>query len=659
MDAHPATDPTQRLLSPALVIFGVALLARVLYLYQALASPYFGAPFLDERYYFEWAARISRGALLQNEAFFRAPLYAYLLGGLFALVGPNFFVPRLLQHLLGALAAVLVYKAADRCFGRTAGWIAGVMAALYPPVIFYEGEMLDISLQSFFYPALVLAGLQSLRDPRWRWTILVGQIAGAGAIARPNILLLTGAWLVVQLAFRAHWGGLKPALARAGATVGLLALWVLPLLVHNIAADGSWAPISTYAGVNFYIGNRLTADGYTASTPRRYESAGAYQDSVELFARRKAEEMRHEPLNGAATQAFWFQRAFAEIRANPARFAGLLLKKCVLFWNGFEIRNNKDLYFALQFTPLLEAVHRVWNFYVLAPLGLLGIALAVTRRRSPETLWLVLAVAAHMASIVVFFVTDRYRLPGAPLLIILAGGAAAMLAGWMRAREVRPLATALAGLAALAVATSVPWFDMAPAVPHKDMWNVANCHMRKGQFDEAQRWYEAFLERNPNFPDAWYGLGELHVRRKQVGPALACFEKAAQLEMRDRRERQWSAPWASIGYCRLQLGDAPGALQAYEQALARWPENRLARDGRAAALAALDRPDEALAELEILLAEDPCFLPALWTKATIFARQNRLPEARRFVERALALATPAAAAEIRNDPILAPVFRME
>ncbi|MBM3335540.1 glycosyltransferase family 39 protein, partial [Candidatus Sumerlaeota bacterium] len=104
--------------SPALAVFTAAFAVRAIFLAQSLRSPYFGAPFLDEQYYYEWATRISHGQIISPHAFFRAPLYAYLLGGVFALFGPNFFLPKLFQHLLGSVACVLVFKIADRCFDR-------------------------------------------------------------------------------------------------------------------------------------------------------------------------------------------------------------------------------------------------------------------------------------------------------------------------------------------------------------------------------------------------------------------------------------------------------------------------------------------------------------------------------------------------------------
>ena len=91
-------------------LFLGALLIRLIYLFEMTDSPYFGAPFLDELYHFNWAQDIARGRLLYHEPFFRAPLYSYLLGFFIFIFGSDFFAIQLVQHLIGA-GAVLVWRA--------------------------------------------------------------------------------------------------------------------------------------------------------------------------------------------------------------------------------------------------------------------------------------------------------------------------------------------------------------------------------------------------------------------------------------------------------------------------------------------------------------------------------------------------------------------
>jgi tetratricopeptide (TPR) repeat protein len=221
-------------------------------------------------------------------------------------------------------------------------------------------------------------------------------------------------------------------------------------------------------------------------------------------------------------------------------------------------------------------------------------------------------------------------------------------------------------LAAFAAVTNVRWFDMSPAVAHKDVWNVANCFEKRGQLNKAIEEYQRFLQLNPEFADGWTNLGRVYFRQSRstdldpetrdrlLKQALACFEQAAK-----RADWQQSAPWSNLGYCRLKLERAEEALAAFDTALKRNPDNRTARNGRAEALAALERTDEALAELDALLEADPDFVLALWTKASVLARGGKPAEARRLALRALQLAPSDAAEQIRSDPALGGVLGHE
>jgi tetratricopeptide (TPR) repeat protein len=198
---------------------------------------------------------------------------------------------------------------------------------------------------------------------------------------------------------------------------------------------------------------------------------------------------------------------------------------------------------------------------------------------------------------------------------------------------------------------------MSPVVPHKDLWNVANCYKAKGQLDEALRWYERFLQLNPTFAEGWNNLGEVAVRqalrggkmdKAQMKTALDCFKQAASLD------DHLSLAFNNMGFCCLKMADAKEALAAYNSALvaAAPGNNPLAHSGRAEALAALGRDSEALDELNATLRAFPDFVPALWTKAAVLARRGDTTEALQLARRAIALAPPATAAEIRADPAL-------
>jgi hypothetical protein len=69
------------------VIFGCALVLRLIYLFQIESIPLFYHLAGDGRTYDEWGQRIAAGDWLGKEVFYQAPLYPYFLGLLQAIVG--------------------------------------------------------------------------------------------------------------------------------------------------------------------------------------------------------------------------------------------------------------------------------------------------------------------------------------------------------------------------------------------------------------------------------------------------------------------------------------------------------------------------------------------------------------------------------------------
>lgn len=68
--------------------------------------------------------------------------YAIYLGTLYTIFGNGPIVPRIIKALLGAFAAVLIYKLATRNFGENVGRMSGIFYMLWPNLIYYTGSHL-------------------------------------------------------------------------------------------------------------------------------------------------------------------------------------------------------------------------------------------------------------------------------------------------------------------------------------------------------------------------------------------------------------------------------------------------------------------------------------------------------------------------------------
>ena len=67
-------------------MFAVALAVRVLHVWQISAGPFFDLPMGDAADFHAWALELAGGEWLGEGVFYRAPLYPYFLGAVYALL---------------------------------------------------------------------------------------------------------------------------------------------------------------------------------------------------------------------------------------------------------------------------------------------------------------------------------------------------------------------------------------------------------------------------------------------------------------------------------------------------------------------------------------------------------------------------------------------
>ncbi len=188
-----------------LFLLGIFLLAfalRLIYLLQVRSNPHFFSPTMDPLYHDIWAQNIAGGNWIGGKIFFRAPFYAYFLAVVYKIFGHNYIIPRLIQHLVGSFSCVLVYFLARRLFNRKVAIAAGLIAATYGMLFYFENELLLDSFLVFFDLLLILFLLKTKSNPKLSSWLLCGIILGFSAITRPNVLIfIPFVWVWIFLLF--------------------------------------------------------------------------------------------------------------------------------------------------------------------------------------------------------------------------------------------------------------------------------------------------------------------------------------------------------------------------------------------------------------------------------------------------------------------------
>src|SRR5688572_19802477 len=606
---------------------------------------------LDTGFYLQFAQRVAAGDVLLLDpasyqgqppaAFFISPLYIYALA-LFLKVGGSIAAVRVLQLVLGTLAVWLMVLTARRWWGDRAGWAALVLATGCGLFTFYETLILQAALDPLLTALDLYLLTRAAQDGRPRSWAAAGAALGLHALNRPNmVIVLVGLAAAIFLRRPRHAAGAQasahvakrtPArqgrqLAGAGALLGAALLVITPVTARNYRASGDLVLISSHGGLNFLIGNGPDADGtFVATMGIEPSIRGQWLDAPRVASAAAGRE-----LSAAETSSFFMTRAWEAIVSRPFEWPVLLARKAWYTVSGvFLTLNHSYPFFAhdagtwLRFMPV--------GPLVLVPLGLLGLTLA--RPRARDAFLLQTFAALSFASVVVFFVAARYRLPLQVTLIVAAAGAVPWLIARVRSRDWRPLAGA-AAIAGAAV-TVVAWptgLDDGRAEERARMglyelehgsltagedWIVRAVsthgfpgvvHLRSGQVHEAAgrlsgalTYYRLGLARDPDQAELRLAAGRVLIAQGQIDAGLGELALADNL-LGTALAREYE----KAGLALVTSGRLEDAIKALTRARSTDPKSPTIRLNLGVAYAAAGRMDDARWEAKEALKLDPTY----------------------------------------------------
>lgn len=497
-----------------MMIFVLAFSVRLVHLGYISQGPLFDVPVVDERTYLNQAKRIARDEGVQAP-FWQPPLYPYFLGLLYKAFGENYYAFRSIQLALGALSCVLVYYIGKEAFGSSVGIISSLIASSYGVLIYFEGELLPTFLSVLLNLVLVLSLFWAARGMSWwRW-LTSGALLGLSALAVANVLLF------VPLVLAWMWSKVKRNILWALIFCAGVASAITPVTLRNYILGHDLVLISSNAGVNFYIGNNPDYDRTLGIRP-----------GSEWW--RLTSLPREEGITKPSLQSmYFFSKAWDFIKEEPLKYGKLLLRKFYLFWRGEEIKRNEDIYFFRRYSPPLRAL--LWKnwiafpFGIIGPLGILGMGLCVGRLREPKVLLLFIFVVTYMASIVLFFVCSRYRVPVLPFIILFAGYALRWGYGMIRRRYLLKVAYASVPLFALLFVANAGVGRMGEDGDAQVHYDLAYAYMQKGLYANALIHAERAVAMDPNYFEARYTLGTLYALKGLQDEAVSQYERALDI----------------------------------------------------------------------------------------------------------------------------------
>ena len=686
-------------LAPTAVFF-LALLLRIVHVWQLRPSPFFEALLGDAHGYDEWARRIAAGEWIGRDVFYQAPLYPYFLGVIYAGVGHHLLAVRLIQAAIGAGSCALLCLAGRRLFSPAVGLAAGIGLAIYAPAIFFDG-LLQKSVLDLFFLSLslwLISLLLERREARGLWLSL-GVAMGALSLTRENalvfVVVILGWCLIGQRVRRkadtptdrvrvkpdttmakkpkghkrtdvgsgfsrtdqrtasgfsrtnqrtaSSFSRTSGRTREAAAFILGLAIVLLPVAVRNYAVGGGFYLTTSQFGPNFFIGNNANADG-TYMSLRFGRGAPEYerQDATEL-----AEHATGRTLTPSEVSSYWTDRALDFITAHPAQWVSLVGRKFLLLVNATEMLDTESQESYAEWSWPLRLGGWFGHFGVLVPLAVLGMFLAWPDRRRLAILYVM--TGTYMASVLMFYVFARYRLPLVPFFMLFAGAAVSRLPVFVNEararfasapqRETKSKGSAVSAASAFsalmvvvmaAVAANWPILSKSLMMAITET-NLASALQAEGRGNEAVEHYQRAIAIQPDYAPAYNNLGVAEHSAGQLDKAFTAFQRAVDMKP------EYPDAHYNLANVLLEKNQPEEAAEHFRIALRTIPDSAGVSNNLGIALAAEGKGTDAVAAFRLAVANDPSSATAHRNLADALAAAGQMTEAFAEFQRATQL----------------------
>jgi hypothetical protein len=339
-----------------------------------------------------------------------APGYPFLLAGLIRLAPDGSPLPYRIALVLsiafGVATVAGIAMIAERTYGRSAFWIAGLAAACWPTLVHVSGMLWD---SSFSISAVVFAVWLATSEGELTRKALcvVGALCGLFTLFSP----IVGPILLFALCLRARWR-----------FVPAFVVWfamLLPWFVRNAVEFDRFVPVRDNLGMELWMGNQPECDGTSLSAVRWIPMDNPQERS--LIAE----------LGDGEYCRLKMRLACELIAEYPGRFVRKSIQRVALYWFGDVSRQT--VFLGVPF-PMVGGVNVIKTSIMAIALGLT--LFGAWAWRSAAGKWTSLfGLAVLPLPYYVTHVAPNYRAYVDPIVMLLAGVGLAEAWLWLKARS--------------------------------------------------------------------------------------------------------------------------------------------------------------------------------------------------------------------------------
>ncbi len=345
-----------------------------------------------------------------SETMLRSPGFVLVLAGIFGLFGKSLLAVQIVQYLMSAVTAAIVYLISQRLFGVKPVSLLAVFLFLFHPISMLSDTRAgtDTTL-ALCLTATIWLLLRAIDSQRWWDFVLSGLALGYTMLVKATVALIFPAvflFLVCSPLMRRPFWMTFRQFSLAAITAALV---MTPWVIRNFEISGQFVPTMTDSGLAIFQGEEAI------------RNAGNGKDSKDLLNDAAEEQLRIGHEMGLRMRDDFFpqfyrvqdeisfynelaRRGWTQYREHPALLARAIVHNSWAFW--LQGRTHKAT---------------LINIVVILPFVFIFLCGAVAAVRSERRSWiLVISVVMFALPHLVIIAIARHSSTVVPLMCVLA-----------------------------------------------------------------------------------------------------------------------------------------------------------------------------------------------------------------------------------------------
>lgn len=333
----------------------------------------------------------------------RAPGYPFFLALIFFAFGKSLVFVRIIQAIISSLTVVLIYQLAKDLFNKRIAFFSVILAALYPPFIFYSGTILTETIYTFL---IVVAFYLLNKKFNKKNSILFGTFFGFAALMRTESILIVFFTLFALFLSSKQ----KKKIIINGTIISLaMFLVITPWSIRNYTLYDQFFLINTQYGIDLAMATYPEySRGETTYTPEIFieDKNPTPVELADIYSEQAKEYLIENPL-------FYLKRSFV-------KFFKFWIGSHTVALQGFVESFGNTLQNGNYFVFFIKAVLLLFNT-ILVILGLLGLKKFVKDQRIKgfNRALFVSPIIAKVLIHSVFIGFVRFQIPIMPFVLVL------------------------------------------------------------------------------------------------------------------------------------------------------------------------------------------------------------------------------------------------